>query len=300
MTVPSFPAIQSQYSISIEQANWTIAIPALGLAVGPLVWSSMGDIIGRRTIFLLGTVIALASTVGAALAPTYSGYMAARFFQAFGVSPAASIGLAITNDIFFEHERGQKVGLWVLSIDLGLLFGPFFGGFITRAGHIWIQWVVAIFLGAILVAELIFLPETLYPRNLMLAQSRNIPSVAGSREKEQTPGTQPDALEGPPRTKGLPFINFKPLPGMKLPKCTDTLVCFLKTFKFAAVSISVGAYCFTWYWWILSIITLMPVVYVDYSPETQGYEPTRNSLLYGVIYISNRVEIPDFSSSASS
>jgi len=26
--------------------------------------------------------------------------------------------------VFFEHERGQKVGLWTLSLDLGLLVGP--------------------------------------------------------------------------------------------------------------------------------------------------------------------------------
>ena len=32
--------------------------------------------------------------------------------------------MAIINDLFFEHERGQKIGLWVLAIDMGLLFGP--------------------------------------------------------------------------------------------------------------------------------------------------------------------------------
>lgn len=94
-TVPSFPEIQTQYNISISQVNWTVAIPALGLAVAPLVWSSLADIFGRRIIFIFGTVIALASSIGAAKAPTYSGYMAARFFQGFGVGPASSVGLAM-------------------------------------------------------------------------------------------------------------------------------------------------------------------------------------------------------------
>lgn len=87
--------IQSQYGISYSQANWTIAIPALGLAVGPLVWSSLGDIYGRRQIFLTGTLIALISTIGAAVADSYQGYMAARFFQGFGVSPASTVGMAV-------------------------------------------------------------------------------------------------------------------------------------------------------------------------------------------------------------
>jgi hypothetical protein len=70
--------------------------------------------------------------------------MAARFFQGFGVSPAATVGMAIgkvplhslenrdggtdstskVNDLFFDYERGQKLGLWVLAIDSGLLLGP--------------------------------------------------------------------------------------------------------------------------------------------------------------------------------
>jgi hypothetical protein len=28
------------------------------------------------------------------------------------------------NDLFFDYERGQKLGLWVLAIDSGLLLGP--------------------------------------------------------------------------------------------------------------------------------------------------------------------------------
>ena len=52
----------------------------------------------------------------AALAPTLSGYMAARFFQGLGVAPGATVGLAAINDMFYEHERGQKIGLWVLAM----------------------------------------------------------------------------------------------------------------------------------------------------------------------------------------
>lgn len=30
----------------------------------------------------------------------------------------------IVNDMFFEFERGQKLGMWVLAVDSGLLLGP--------------------------------------------------------------------------------------------------------------------------------------------------------------------------------
>jgi MFS family permease len=94
-TVPSFPKIMEQFNISFAQANWTVALPALGLALGPLFWSSFSDIYGRRIIFILGTIIALVSTIGVAVADSYGGYMAGRFFQGFGVSPAATVGMAV-------------------------------------------------------------------------------------------------------------------------------------------------------------------------------------------------------------
>ncbi|KAF2431242.1 major facilitator superfamily transporter [Tothia fuscella] len=276
-TVPSFPELQEQYNISIELVNWTVAIPALGLAIGPLLWSSPADIIGRRIIFLCGTAIAFAATIGAAKATTYGGYMAARLFQGLGVSPAATVGLAIINDLFFEHERGTKIGLWVLAIDVGLYFGPLIGGFMDLVSAAWIQWLTAILFAAIFIAELFFLPETLYPRNVMLMQ---MPYAEGGSSStlgggivdiEKTPRRASVATDVElPRTKTLAFVNVKPVPGLRHPKVWDSAVRFGLLWKFWVVPLSVFVFCFGWYWWILTLITMIPVAYANYSPQIQG------------------------------
>ncbi|KAF2460315.1 major facilitator superfamily transporter [Lineolata rhizophorae] len=269
-TVASFPDIQEVYNASVDQANWTIALPALGLAVGPLIWSSLADIYGRRLVFIVGTLIAFAATIGAAEAREYSGYMAARFFQGFGVSPASTVGLAIINDIFFEYQRGLKVGLWVLAIDMGLLVGPLIGGFIYLVDMYWIQWLTAIIFAVILIAEIAFLPETLYPRNQML-QRMPYTDGAGSADVEKVTRRASVATDVDlPRTKKLPFVTYKPVPGMQHPKPWDSLVRFLLTFKFVAPFAAIFIYCFGWYWWVLTIITVMPVAYEQYSPQIQG------------------------------
>ena len=84
--------------MSYAQVNWTVAIPALGLAIGPLFWSSVADIYGRRIILITGTLIAFLATIGSAVATNYANYMASRFFQGWGVSPAATVGLAVINE----------------------------------------------------------------------------------------------------------------------------------------------------------------------------------------------------------
>lgn len=208
--------------------------------------------------------------------------MAARFFQGLGVSPAATVGLAIINDLFFEHERGQKVGLWVLAIDLGLLFGPLIGGFVDLAGTAWIQWLTAILLGIVLLAELICLPETLYPRKLMLEEQHGRAATRPITDHEKRPEiSQEQVIAGPhlPRTKKLGLLHTKPIPGIKLPRVWDTPFRFVQTFRFPIIPIAICTYCFGWYWWVLSVITLIPVAYENFSPQTQGFVNPISSLL---------------------
>jgi MFS family permease len=86
-TVPSFYQLQIKYDITYSEVNLTVAIPSLGLALGPLFWSSLSDIYGRRIIFIAGTNIALLATIGTVFSKTYSIYMLSRALQGFGASP---------------------------------------------------------------------------------------------------------------------------------------------------------------------------------------------------------------------
>ena len=269
-TVPSFPELQDSFGITYSQVNWTVAIPALGLAFGPLFWSSLADIYGRRIIFIIGTIISLAATIGAGGAKDYGGYMAARFFQGFGVSPGATVGMAVISDMFFEYERGQKLGLWVLAIDAGLLVGPIIGGFMDLVSPEWIQWLTAIMFAFLLVLELIFMSETLYPRNYMLSRMP-IAGDADQTDIEKLDSKKADANQVTlKRTKTLFFVNLKPVPGMRHPKPWDSVLRFVLSFKYPVLVIGVLIYCFSWYWWVLSIITMLPAAYVQYSPQIQG------------------------------
>jgi MFS family permease len=97
-TVPSFPQLQKLYTITYMEVNLTVAIPSFGLSIGPLFWSSLSDIYGRRVVFIVGTALAFVATIATAVSPTYSIYMASRFFQGFGVSPGGVVGMAIINE----------------------------------------------------------------------------------------------------------------------------------------------------------------------------------------------------------
>lgn len=185
--------------------------------------------------------------------------------------------------MFFEYERGQKVGLWVISIDIGLLFGPLIGGFMDLVSAAWIQWLTAILFAAVLVAEVAFLPETLYPRNRMLSQMDKMgfhdieemrrASLSASADAEKATKKSSLSTANPAtvkRTKDLPFINILPVPGLSHPAPWEALTRFLYTWPYMAVSIPIFIYCVAWYWWILCVITEVPSAYINYSPQIQG------------------------------
>ena len=136
--------------------------------------------------------------------------------------------------------------------------------------------------------ELLFMPETLYPRSLML-QCAYLPTSTSSSDIEQgratdkstpqpreshTPSpdrTRDETKEQIPRTKTLPFINIHPVPGLRHPSIFAALQRFVLTFTQCPIAAAtVLIYAFTWYWWVLSVITIIPAAYADWTPLTQG------------------------------
>ena len=75
--------------------------PTLGLSVGPVFWSSFADIYGRRIIIITGTSITFIATIWYELLDYdhIASNVAARFFQSFGLSPAAPVGVAIVTEL---------------------------------------------------------------------------------------------------------------------------------------------------------------------------------------------------------
>src|SRR5947207_111450 len=98
-------------------------------------------------------------------------------------------------------------------------------------GPAWINWLIAIIFGVLLILELAFRPETLYPRRHMLAGAAMGESDHGSNST--SPRVEVE------RTTNLPFVNLKPIPGMRHPRPWDSLVRFGLTFRYPVVVLTV-------------------------------------------------------------
>ncbi|OAA63394.1 major facilitator superfamily transporter [Niveomyces insectorum RCEF 264] len=266
--VPSFFLLEDQFNASYEQTNWTFAISAFGLIFGPLLTAGLGETYGRRICLLVSTAVALlASGCTSIRTQNISAYMFERFLQGLGAGSACNLGLSIINDLSFEHERGLRVGLWALSANVGTLLGGVFGGLIVAVNQFWVAYHVTIAFGVLLLLIIFVLPETHYPRKYMLRM-----------EAEGTLAS----VEGLPRTRTLPYFNLKKIPEVHHAKFWTPWIVVFKLWAYPNIVLSIMAYVFGQYWWIVAITTMEPLAYEEHSPQIQGV--LFIGLLVGVLF----------------
>lgn len=123
-SVPSFFLLEEQFNATYSEVNWSLAVPALGLALGPLCFSSLAEIWGRRIVMVCSATLSLLMT-GCVTIPgiSFGCYIACRFLQGLFAGPSSSVAFGIVRDISWQHERGKFTGFWVLSFDLGFVSG---------------------------------------------------------------------------------------------------------------------------------------------------------------------------------
>lgn len=142
---------------------------------------------GRRPIMLLSLLCYCAGLIGCSQADSYGGLMAARIIHAFGSGVCEALPVQLVNDIFFLHERGQRIGYYTVALCFGST-GPLFAGYMLNGGYSWrlFFYVEFAFACGLLVLAFLVVEETTYhrPRRATADLSDGRPeSAAAAAEK---------------------------------------------------------------------------------------------------------------------
>ncbi len=135
----ALPEIQNQLGSSFEDLQWVVDAYALALAAILLASGSLGDLLGRRSVFVLGLVIFSGASLVCGLSGTPAMLNIARAVQGAGGAMMFANSLALIAQEFPANERGTALGIWGATTGFAVAVGPLIGGVLTDAfGWEWI------------------------------------------------------------------------------------------------------------------------------------------------------------------
>ena len=132
-------ALQTALHASAQDVQWVIESYALFLASLLLVGGSLGDLYGRRKIFVYGTAIFALGSAWCGLAGSITSLIIARGLQGIGAALLIPGSLALITASFPEQDRGAAIGTWSGFTTITASIGPLLGGWLVEHGS-W-RWV---------------------------------------------------------------------------------------------------------------------------------------------------------------
>ncbi|GIG89913.1 MFS transporter [Plantactinospora endophytica] len=130
----AMPAIQRDLGFSAAGLSWVVNAYLLAFGSLLLLAGRLGDLFGRRRMFLAGTAVFTGASVLAGVAGSPAVLIAARFLQGVGSAAATAVALGILVTLFVEpRERARAIAVFSFTGAAGASLGQVLGGVLTDA-----------------------------------------------------------------------------------------------------------------------------------------------------------------------
>ncbi len=124
-------SIGSDLHTDVSELQWVIDSYNLVYASLLLTGGTLGDLYGRRRIFVLGIVLFTVGTIACALAPTAGILIGGRIVSGLGAALEVPMSLVLLTVVYpGRQERAHAMGVWASCNGIAFIIGPTFGGWL--------------------------------------------------------------------------------------------------------------------------------------------------------------------------
>ncbi|EAR10739.1 MFS transporter [Reinekea blandensis] len=136
----SLPMIQQQLGATNAQLQWISIVYVTAFACGLLPFGKLGDVLGRKPVFLIGVLGFVLASALCGFANSIEMLIAARLLQGLAAAVMTPQVMAIANAIFPSSEKSRMFGVIGMLSSLASVLGPFVGGLLLEWDPLALDW----------------------------------------------------------------------------------------------------------------------------------------------------------------
>ncbi|HEU5254108.1 MAG TPA: MFS transporter [Solirubrobacterales bacterium] len=137
----ALPEIRHDVDASAEGLQWVMNGYLLTIAVLVVTAGRLGDMFGRKRVFLAGMVLFAAGSVVSGAAADQDMLILGRVLQGAGAAPMLPLSLALVCNVFPSDEQPRALGIWAAVSAIALAIGPLAGGLLIELDWRVIFWM---------------------------------------------------------------------------------------------------------------------------------------------------------------
>lgn len=126
--LPSMPQWRSEFGVPLADVQLTFSLFVIGLGFAQLLYGPLSDRHGRRTLLMIGFLLAALGSLAAAFAPNLGALIVARFVQGTGAAAGMVIGRAMVQDYFSGADRPRVMAFIGMVMGMCPPAGTVIGG----------------------------------------------------------------------------------------------------------------------------------------------------------------------------
>ncbi|KAH9892192.1 MFS general substrate transporter [Xylariomycetidae sp. FL2044] len=166
----AWTTVSEETGVTLTNMNGGSALNYLLLGFVNIWWIPVANKIGRRFVLLTTTLICMGAGIWLGSFTGTAQWMLSMVLNGLGTSAYQAVIQLVIFDMFYVHDRGRMLSVYLFGQQLGSILGLISGGSIAdTVGWRWSQYIVAIIDATVFVLLLLSFEETLFPRFLFNA-----------------------------------------------------------------------------------------------------------------------------------